>query len=170
MSRGASPFAIPAVDTAHLSALEMPRLSVRLDRGLIQRLIDGETFRLNADAAAIEAFEEKHRNRFSDTVKQVRGDPDLRAVWEPARLQHAALLLLHPAAGAAGREAGKGTVLNWIAANPFLRGPHYVSALVNMVYPNESNSSIYRPTSISWKLHEAKKFWRYLNYLFAAIT
>jgi hypothetical protein len=81
LSRGASPFAIPAVDSAHLAALEMPRLSVWLDRGLIQRLIDGETFRLNADAAAIAAFEEKHRNRFSDTVKQVPGDPDLRAVW-----------------------------------------------------------------------------------------
>ena len=42
LSRGASPFAIPAVDSAHLAALEMPRLSVWLDRGLNQRLIDGE--------------------------------------------------------------------------------------------------------------------------------
>ncbi len=129
LSQGAAPFVVPAVDPAHIAALEMPRMRVQAESALIQRLIGGETFRLNADAAAIQAFEEKHRSVFFDVVKQLPEDPDIRSVWEPARLQHAALLLLCDPPDGKARRAGKEIVLRWIEANPYLRGPHYMSAM-----------------------------------------
>jgi hypothetical protein len=129
LSQGSAPFAVPTVDPCHIAELEMPRLNIQSGTGLIKRLIGGETFRLNADAAAIQAFEEKHRQVFFDAVKQLPGDPDIRAVWEPARLQHAALLLLCDPPDCEARRAGKEIVLRWIRTNPFLWGPHYMSAM-----------------------------------------
>ena len=123
------PFAIPSVDLAHIASLKMPGLSVSPHGDLGQRLLNGETFRLNADPEEIRRFEDKHRNTFSDAVKLQPGDPDTRAVWEPARLQHATLLLLGDNKNELERQAGKEAVLRWIQDNPFLRGPHYMSAM-----------------------------------------
>jgi hypothetical protein len=129
LARGQAAFAVPAVDAGHIAGLRMPELRLPADGGLLQRLLGGEAFTLNAGLEAIRRFEVRHRSTFCGKIRIQPGDPDLRAVWEPARLQHAALLLLHPAAGPAGRETGKTVVLNWIAANPFLRGPHHMSAM-----------------------------------------
>ena len=123
------PFAIPSVDPAHIASLKMPGLSVLLQGDLRQRLLDGETFNLNADPEEIKRFEDKHRNTFSGAVKLQPEDPDIRAVWEPARLQHATLLLLGDDTNELERQAGKEVVLKWIQDNPFLRGPHYMSAM-----------------------------------------
>jgi hypothetical protein len=129
LARGQAAFAVPAVDAGHIAGLRMPELRLPADGGLLQRLLGGEAFTLNAGLEAIRRFEVRQHSTFCGKIRIQPGDPDLRAVWEPARLQHAALLLLHPAAGPAGREAGKTVVLNWIAANPFLRGPHYMSVM-----------------------------------------
>ena len=123
------PFAIPSVEPAHIASLKMPGLSVSPDGDLVQRLLNGETFRLNADPGEIRRFEDKHRNTYSDAVKSQPGDPDIRAVWEPARLQHATLLLLGDDKNGLERQAGKEAVLKWIQGNPLLRGPHYMSAM-----------------------------------------
>jgi hypothetical protein len=129
LARGQAAFAVPAVDAGHIAGLRMPELRLLADGGLLQRLLGGEAFTLNAGLEAIRRFEVRHRSTFCGKIRIQPGDPDLRAVWETARLQHATLLLLAGGADGAARQAGKEAVVKWIAANPFLRGPHYLSAM-----------------------------------------
>jgi hypothetical protein len=134
LARGRAAFAVPAVDPGRIAALRMPELrlpELRLpaDGDLLQRLLGGEASTLNAGIEDIRRFEDRHRSTFCGKTRIRPGDPDLRAVWEPARLQHAALLLLAEAADGAARQAGKEAVLKWVEVNPFLRGPHYMSAM-----------------------------------------
>jgi hypothetical protein len=122
-------FKIPLINAGHIASLELPGFELDADPQLIPRLLKGETFTLHFSPADIRRFEAKHRHSFSTDIRLQPGDPDIRAVWEPARLQHAALLLLHPEGGPAERAAGAAAVLGWIRRNPFLRGPHYMSAM-----------------------------------------
>jgi len=123
------PFVTPSVDPAHIASIEMPELSVQPNGHLIQQLHNGETFTLNAGVEEIKRFEDRHRSTFSDQIKSEAGDPDIRAVWEPGRLQNAALFLLGSNSSGEGRKLGKAAVLKWIETNPFLRGPHCMSAM-----------------------------------------
>jgi hypothetical protein len=107
----------------------MPQLSVDQGIDLAQSTPEGEPFQLNVDFGEIRRFEEKYRNTFFDDINLQPDDPDIRAVWEPARLQHAALLLLRSDKDESARISGRGIVLRWILANPFLRGPHFMSAM-----------------------------------------
>jgi hypothetical protein len=122
-------FSVPPVEPAHIAALKMPGVRVLAGGDTIQRLVRGETFGLNTDPEVVAKFEERHRNDFFDAVKPLLDDPDIRTVWEPARLQHAGLLLSCGPDDGEVRQVGKEIVLRWIEANPFLRGPHYMSAM-----------------------------------------
>ncbi|MBN2034952.1 MAG: alginate lyase family protein [Deltaproteobacteria bacterium] len=119
LAKGRSPFGIPSVDPGHIASLEPPVITV----------LSAEAPRLIADPEEITRFEVKYRNTFFDAIHPGPTDPDIRSVWEPARLQNATLLLLCPGKGPESRQAAKKTVLQWIQDNPFLRGPHYLSAM-----------------------------------------
>lgn len=123
------PFALPSVDPGAITSLELSELIMPQGVDFYQQLLLGETFRLHADSPDIRRFEDKHRNTFFDAIRIAPGDPDVRAVWEPARLQHAAMLLLCTGENGTEQKSGKEAVFRWIAANPFLRGPHYMSAM-----------------------------------------
>jgi hypothetical protein len=122
-------FKIPLIDAGHIASLELPGFELDADPELIPRLLRGETFTLHFGQADIQRFEAEHGHSFSTDIRLQPGDPDIRAVWEPARLQHAAWLLLHPESGPAERAVGAAAVLGWIRRNPLLRGPHYMSAM-----------------------------------------
>jgi hypothetical protein len=129
LKQNRSPFAVPSIDSAQVKSLEMPTLSMQARGDLIKRLINGKTFHLNANPEEIRQFEDVHRDTFSNAVKIQPGEPDIRAIWEPSRLQHSTLLLLSDRNAGAEHQAGKEVVLKWIQANPFLRGAHYMSAM-----------------------------------------
>jgi hypothetical protein len=75
---------------------------------------------LNTEPEEIRRFEAKWAGRYFADVRQGPADPDIRAVWEPARLQG----LVSMSDETAARE-----VLSWLRRHPFLTGPHYLSAM-----------------------------------------
>lgn len=126
---------IPKVDPADIEQLKMPGLHPRSCLENIDSILAGGTFTLNMEKSVQERFERYSKNLFFSDIRIAGRIPDIRPVWEPARLQHITILIaaivneprspaLQPA-----REFAKNAVLKWIAENPFLRGPHYISAM-----------------------------------------
>lgn len=115
-----------------IDQLALPTVKGEVTKEQVQKIIDGKVFRLNTNKSEIESFEEKNRDVFSSSVRADSSSPDIRAVWEPARLQHISMLfnylLKHPE-NEPVKELAKNNVLKWIDKNPFLKGPHYLSAM-----------------------------------------
>ena len=117
-------FAVP------LAALHLPEVTVEEEAGW------GNAEReyvatLNVDRSLIQTYEKQQR-KFYSRVQIKSNSPDIRAVWEPARLQHVSRLLLcanenshRPIVHQQAKEA----LLDWIEANPLLTGPHYLSVM-----------------------------------------
>jgi hypothetical protein len=90
---------------------------------------------LNHDCNTLDRFEQRWQKSFYANIKIKSVDPDIRAVWEPARLQHltAALLGLREQPNVPDADALKKRIadelIQWIEANPFLYGPHYMSVM-----------------------------------------
>lgn len=129
------PFVVPAISRDDVEKLSMPTTASRIQLHELERFMAGALCCLNTDAEEINEFEFGVQEKYFSSIGQVQGGPDIRAVWEPARLQHAAALLLHhyhnPASEIGGRCAdyAKDCIIKWIKKNPFLRGPHYASAM-----------------------------------------
>lgn len=125
---------IPGVDRSVLEGLKLPDFFAPADQALVRSILEGKTFTLNGNAQEIDRFEEGCRGRFFSDIPH-SDSPDIRQVWEPARLQHITILLLASAQGTSGvdqnrlRSFAKDALLGWIEKNPFLRGPHYQSAM-----------------------------------------
>jgi hypothetical protein len=130
-----SPAAVPRIDFQNIINLKLPKSRGKASEGLIQNILNGKMFTFNAEFEAIRRYENRWRNHYFSDVKATDQDPDLRSVWEPARLQHIAILINYiiqdknPEFFDSVLEFAKNTVLRWIQENPFLYGPHYISAM-----------------------------------------
>lgn len=82
------------------------------------------------DAKAGRRDEGRVRGTFFTRIRAGQHDCDLRALWEPARLQNvtAALAVAQGGARQARRDALE-SVLSWLADNPFPFGLHYLSVM-----------------------------------------
>ncbi len=106
---------LKALDFSLLKELEMPDYVFNGGTEEIESILGGKRFTLGNDS-----LEEQ----------------DIRAAWEPARLQHAAVLTgallqnrIQEPAGRKMADFAKKCVLDWIDENPFPRGKHYLSAM-----------------------------------------
>jgi hypothetical protein len=132
---GNSPLNVPVVYREAIAALRMPALHMYVTDEVIEGLLAGDVWTLNADVKAITYLEEKTGRTFFSSIRGNDDDPDIRAVWEPARLQHVATLLtyarLNPESALSGKCSGAARKLlfDWLAKNPFLYGPHYISVM-----------------------------------------
>ncbi len=132
--RGGYSTHVPGIRREDWASLELPEFHWEPDEGEIQGLLDGRIETLNTDQGAIEAFEEENRRRFFGDISWNLSGPDIRAVWEPARLQHITKLILASRSEAFKnsseiRKTVRSAVRGWIKKNPYLRGPHYVSPM-----------------------------------------
>lgn len=135
LRRKRNPVQVPKIDPADVESLELPSFQLQVSKDIVEGIIQGKIFSLNEDKNILRRFEEEFRHIFFADIKQSDSSPDIRAVWEPARLQHIAALIAcisqNPeshdpkVAGQFARDA----VLKWINNNPFLLGPHYISAM-----------------------------------------
>jgi hypothetical protein len=127
LARGLPPPRPPRVDAAAIEPLRLPKIRPTLCAADIGALLGGRVATLNTDPIAIRAFEAVQRGRFFSRVQFDNDGPDIRAVWEPARLQHLvrSFLLDEPSEN----HAAQVEVLQWIKDNPFLLGPHYLSPM-----------------------------------------
>lgn len=118
-----------------VASLAIPYFHIDMDEETIGRVFSGEVITLGPSQDSMASFEKESRDLFFTSIRVPRGPIDIRAVWEPARLQHVTLLLLSsmdcPDGG--GSKIGKATAtdvtLRWIQENRFLFGPHYMSAM-----------------------------------------
>lgn len=132
---GDAPLSVPSLAAEDVALLSLPAVVSDLSLAELEELLHGATCCLNVDAGTIKAFETRVGKTYFARIRQVQGDPDIRAVWEPARLQHVMALLLHanqnPVSALTERSKAytKNCIFDWIKRNPFLYGPHYMSAM-----------------------------------------
>ena len=129
------PLEVPGVNKPYLDALRLPTLDVHASAQCIEGLLKGEQWSLNTDIGSITRFEGRVRNHFFAHIRHEQDNPDIRAVWETARLQQVTTLLLYAcrtpksANSNTCQEAAKALLFDWIQKNPFLFGPHYRSVM-----------------------------------------
>jgi hypothetical protein len=129
------PVQAPAINPKDIVNLQSPTLEGSVEKTQIDEILKGEVFCLNTPPWAVNAFERKTRYLFFAHIKPGEEDPDIRAVWEPARLQHITTLFYHSRCNGEAKDAeeikifAQNAVKKWIRENPFLRGPHYMSAM-----------------------------------------
>ena len=129
------PAVSPRIDFKNIRDLRLPTLCGEGSKRIVQKILKGELFTLNTDLTAIRKIEDTWRNTFFNDIKISEQDPDIRSVWEPARLQHIAILINYIIQNE-GMEViddvklfTKNAILKWLHENPFLHGPHYLSAM-----------------------------------------
>jgi hypothetical protein len=124
-----------ALVSAGRQSLPLPTVHGDIKGDDIRAILAGKKLWLGTPIERINAFEKTVRHRyFADIDMDGRG-PDIRAVWEPARLQHLTVLtaclkdIREPGKRAAIQAFVRKEILGWIRDNPFLHGPHYLSAM-----------------------------------------
>lgn len=112
-----------------------PEIAGDVAPAVIARVMNNEVVTLNQEVEVIRRFEKKWQQHFFHRIELGEADPDIRAVWEPARLQHLMILLQLLDQGACssnGREIEgvvKENLLKWLEEHPFPYGPHYQSVM-----------------------------------------
>jgi hypothetical protein len=112
----------------------LPSFELRVAQDWVDSILTGSTYTLNTGREEIRKAEEDSVHKFFADVGGTKTQTDIRAIWEPARLQHIALALLwclrHPGAICLSvQHFASKALLGWIRENPFLHGLHYVSAM-----------------------------------------
>ncbi|WDN88271.1 hypothetical protein BuS5_01239 [Desulfosarcina sp. BuS5] len=126
---------IPGIDPEDVINLKMPELCEKVSIETVEEILSGFIFTLNTDKKELADFEAENRNVFFADIKTGPDAPDIRAVWEPARLQHITLLIAFAtqSQNSSSTESilkfAKNEVLQWIKTNPFPAGPHYMSVM-----------------------------------------
>jgi len=126
---------VPQIDDKDIKELQLPSFHGQTSKNLIQKILSGELFSLNINIETIREFEKDHHRVFFSDIKSLDQQPDIRAVWEPARLQHLVNLIRYisqtngPSNARLVEQFVKDSVIGWIQKNSFLFGPHYISAM-----------------------------------------
>jgi hypothetical protein len=126
---------VPELEEKALEGLQLPTFEGHLDPGTLKMLMDGGFFSLNGEREIIDQFEEESCSGFFADLKLGAETPDIRMVWEPARLQHITVLLFSSTlnggveSGAEAIARAKNFLFEWMKKNPFPFGPHYISAM-----------------------------------------
>lgn len=134
-SKKKGPTVVPRIDFKNIKDLKLPALHGEGDERIVQKILNGNLFTLNADPRAIRTIEDSWRSTYFNDIKISDKDPDIRSVWEPARLQHIAIMINYIIQNKnkefsdSGLQFSKKNVLKWIHENPFPYGPHYISAM-----------------------------------------
>ena len=115
--------------------LILPKKQSAIAQETISQLLEGKEFTLGTPNKLICQFEKKWQNTFFSNVRYDQSDLDIRAVWEPGRLQHLTALLHYLVDDCEEKDKEnvalfvRERVLEWLEKNPFLYGPHYMSAM-----------------------------------------
>lgn len=132
--RGGS-LTVPAVAPLLVRSLSAPTFRHETSWNTVKRILDGEVFCLGARLEDVRRCEAGFGQVFSSDISVSRVPCDIREVWEAGRLQHVSILVAwlqqngnHPKAPLV-REFAREAVVRWISVNPFLFGPHYLSAM-----------------------------------------
>jgi hypothetical protein len=126
---------VPRIDFKNIKDLQLPTICGKTSERLAKKILNGKRFTFNAELEAIRRYKDKWCNSYFSDIKTTDQDPDLRLVWEPARLQHITILINYILQNENQEFIdnvlmfAKNSVLKWIHENPFPCGPHYISAM-----------------------------------------
>lgn len=134
VSRGSKP-SPPETAAALVSARSLipPVIQGRTDPTLVAAILRGHRFTLSTAGIQVARCEASLRERFFADIREPTCD--IRAVWEPARLQHLTYVAIHArrSSDESEREAIRRFLAaelgRWLDDNPFPLGPHYMSAM-----------------------------------------
>ena len=135
LAKNKNPLAVPKINYKKIKDLQLPSFHGQSSKNRIRKILNGEVFTLNTDISIIRKYEEDYRQIFYAEIKYPNRQPDIRSVWEPARLQHFVILLRYISEIEESydlkviKQFIKDSVINWIHENSFLFGPHYISAM-----------------------------------------
>lgn len=126
---------IPFFDAITTDHLQMPSFVLDALNAVIADILGGRIFTLHEEPRTVEKFESRWSGTYFSAIRLAPDSPDIRSVWEKARLQHLTILLVHahqnpgdPGVGAV-KSFARDRMLAWIRQNPFLNGPHYMSPM-----------------------------------------
>ena len=117
--RGRLPFPVPDTRPEAILSLALPAFEPAVDPLAVEAVLSGKRFAFAGAGLRPETADEE----------------DIRAVWEPARLQHLTLIFARLSTLQQGEEAdrlarfARAELLAWLDGNPFPTGPHYRSAM-----------------------------------------
>jgi len=130
-----APVLVPPLEPVEARLLVAPEIKQSDSCIETADIFAGRVFTLNENNERLLRSEDETSGLYSGDVRNGDICCDVRALWEPARLQHLTILL----AKLAGRERSaadnkmeefvRSTLLGWLDKNPFLTGPHYMSAM-----------------------------------------
>jgi hypothetical protein len=135
VSAGKKAVHVPLPDETRLYQLRMPSFVMEVDETVIDAILGGMTFSLNGKREALEQLEALLSGTYFADIRLTPETPDIRMAWEPARLQHLTILLIHVSQNPGRQGVGvvksfaRSAILSWIRQNPFLHGPHYMSPM-----------------------------------------
>lgn len=135
LRRGALPCSLPPAAPLTLKSLAMPALRGVIEQHEVERILVGERFDLKAGIDTIRICESQWHTKSTFSIDHSGSREDIRAIWEPARLQHLTILFAylqqHPAILESDRikNFARCELLSWLEYNRFLHGPHYLSAM-----------------------------------------
>jgi len=132
--KGGSPIRVPLIDHVDVESLKLPSFTYQVSTEAFEKLFQEKKIYLPEKNEEIKHFEEQYRNLLFADINPAKAPLDIRTVWEPARLQHITLLVArarHSTSSSSGAlpQSAKEALLKWIKENPFLYGPHYISAM-----------------------------------------
>jgi hypothetical protein len=129
-------FKAPDVPFDEIQRIKFPSIIYgNTDTEIIEGILNGDCFCLNSDYSLIQDFEEQWQKCFFSDIPTNQEEPDIRAVWEPARLQHLTIVLAQLSKASDGSDADRqksfvrNTLITWLKKNPFLYSPHYISVM-----------------------------------------
>jgi hypothetical protein len=135
VNAGKAPVMVPLPDDMKPFPLAMPSLVMKVNKEVVQDILGGKIFTLNGERDALDQFEAKWRETYSADIRTGPESPDLKIVWEPARMQHLTIIMVHAFRNrrSPGIDAVKSfvrqAIILWIRQNRFLKGPHYISPM-----------------------------------------
>ncbi len=126
---------IPSIDPDSIKDLRLPPLIITTPSPVVHKIRNGYGFTLNFHRDSIKNFEKMWAQKCWNHVPLGDETVDIRAVWEAGRLQHLTTICLsvweEPDTPERQQDINwiKKEIFAWLAANPFLHGPHYQSAM-----------------------------------------
>ena len=137
LKKNRNPINTSVIKPSTLNTFTLPNFHFQINEDVVERIIGGGGyFHLDTDKIMLQRFEEAFRRVFFAGINQSNASEsiDFREIWEPARFQHVTVLVFYSFFNKKSdtqtiKEFAKENVLKWIKENPFLYGPHYISAM-----------------------------------------
>ncbi len=132
---GTDPVKMPGAGRSNHQSLTWPVFRLEIGREHIEEILRGKVYSLHSDPELLAGAMESTGRIFCCDIRASLLSCDIRGLWEAGRLQHLTSLIEYARQNRDLpemehiRQFVRNEVLRWLDSNPFLYGPHYMSAM-----------------------------------------